>query len=405
MNDIYESSALVPAHQDSVLLTSFNDHSETFPSRSTRRTRRFRGLDLLRSCACDVPAHNYTYSFEPKPDWSTVYGSASEISQYFSDFASKYTLEKYIKTLHQVNGAQWIESECKWSIKIKNLSSGEAIVDSCDVLINAGGYLNEWRWPKIPGLHNYKGKLLHSANWDDTVSLEGKNIGLIGNGSSGVQILPAVQPSAGTLTAFIRSPNWIISTVGTEQRAYTETEIKNFTYKPKALTALRKANEAVLNSYFTLYLQDSPLQAAIAATCATKMKQELKGDILTEKLIPTWGVGCRRLTPGPGYLESLSKDNVSVIYGEVLELTEQGCKCDDGKEYFLDILICATGFDTSYKPRFPVLGHGGKNMQDTWAEEPKSYLGIAAPEFPNMFMFLGPNSPIGNGPVLPAIGK
>ena len=111
------------------------------------------------------------------------------------------------------------------------------------------------------------------------------------------------------------------------------------------------------------------------------------------------------LLPADRELQSLRKDNVSVIYGEVLKLTEQGCKCDDLKEYFLDILICASGFNASYKPRFPILGQGGRNMKDTWAEEPKSYLGIAAPAFPNMFMFLGPNSPIGNGPVLPAIGK
>ncbi|TKA66331.1 hypothetical protein B0A49_08048, partial [Cryomyces minteri] len=114
--------------------------------------------------------------------------------------------------------------------------------------------------------------------------------------------------------------------------------------------------------------------------------------------------GIERLgKPGINYLESLHKDNVKVVYGEIESITEKGCKCDDGNEYPVDVLICATGFDTSFRPRFPLIGPGNVNLQDAWAKEPKSYLGVAAPGFPNYFIFLGPNCPIGNGPVLSAI--
>lgn len=109
------------------------------------------------------------------------------------------------------------------------------------------------------------------------------------------------------------------------------------------------------------------------------------------------------MTPGVNYLETLSKPNVSVVYGEIREVTEKGCVCDDGNEYPVDVLICATGFDTTFKPRFPLIGPTGENLQDIWAKEPKSYLGLAAPDFPNYLIFLGPNCPIGNGPVLSAI--
>lgn len=132
------------------------------------------------------------------------------------------------------------------------------------------------------------------------------------------------------------------------------------------------------------------------------MKEKINDERLF-KLIPDWSVGCRRLTPGVGYLESLTKPNVSVVYGEIEKITERGCVCDDGNEYPIDILICATGFDTTFKPRFPLIAPNGKNLQDEWSVEPKSYLGIAAPEFPNYLIFLGPNCPIGNGPVLSAI--
>jgi len=134
-----------------------------------------------------------------------------------------------------------------------------------------------------------------------------------------------------------------------------------------------------------------------------QMKEKLQNEYLEERLIPKWSVGCRRLTPGVGYLESLGKENVTVVYGEISKVTEKGCLCDNGNEYPVDVLICATGFDTTFKPRFPLIGPDGKNLQDEWKEEAQSYLGMAAADFPNCLIFLGPNSPIGNGPVLSAI--
>jgi cation diffusion facilitator CzcD-associated flavoprotein CzcO len=138
-------------------------------------------IDVI-SCACDVPSHNYTWSFEPKLDWSAVYASSREIYQYFTDFATKYRLHNYIQTSHQVIGATWDNETGRWNVKIKNLQTKEEFQNSCDILINAGGILNNWRWPAIPGLSEYKGTLLHTANWDDGVQLEGKHVGLIGNG-------------------------------------------------------------------------------------------------------------------------------------------------------------------------------------------------------------------------------
>lgn len=132
------------------------------------------------------------------------------------------------------------------------------------------------------------------------------------------------------------------------------------------------------------------------------MKEKLNNAKLEEQLIPQWSVGCRRLTPGIDYLESLGKSNVKTVYGEIDRITPNGCVCDDGNEYPVDVLICATGFDTTFKPRFPLIAHG-RNLQDDWAQEPRGYFGVGAPDYPNYFMFLGPNCPIGNGPVLAAI--
>jgi cation diffusion facilitator CzcD-associated flavoprotein CzcO len=133
-------------------------------------------------CACDVPSHNYTWSFEPKLDWSGVYASSREIYKYFDDFANKYHLKDYIKTQHQVTGAFWNNTTGGYDVKVHDIEAGQEFIQHCDILINASGILNNWRWPAIPGLDKYKGTLLHTANWDENVDLTGKHVGLIGNG-------------------------------------------------------------------------------------------------------------------------------------------------------------------------------------------------------------------------------
>lgn len=129
-----------------------------------------------------MPSHNYTWSFFPKLDWSAVYASSKEIYTYFNDFASKFGLHKYVKTQHQVIGAQWNQQKGGYNVQIKDLETDRIVDDHCDILVNAGGILNNWQWPAIPGLEKYKGTLLHTANWDESIDLRGKNVGLIGNG-------------------------------------------------------------------------------------------------------------------------------------------------------------------------------------------------------------------------------
>lgn len=190
---------------------------------------------------------------------------------------------------------------------------------------------------------------------------------------------------------------------GLEQHLFTPEELNEFHNKPGALTAYRKSVETGLNAQFGIFLKNNQVNIDTHNYMLAQMKEKLGNQFLEEKLIPEWSVGCRRLTPGVNYLESLTKPNVEVVYGEINAITEKGCLCDNGKEYPVDVLICATGFDTTFKPRFPVINPAGKNLQDKWAVEPESYLGVAAAEFPNYFIFLGPNCPIGNGPVLSAI--
>jgi len=192
---------------------------------------------------------------------------------------------------------------------------------------------------------------------------------------------------------------------GLEQHVFSDQERFEFATKPGVLLEYRRNVERSLNGLFGIFLKGTTTNNETEAYMKSQMQEKLHNPYLEEHLIPSWHVGCRRLTPGVGYLEALGKENVEVVYGDITRITERGCVCDNGNEYPVDILICATGFDTSFKPRFPIVAPNGKNLQDVWEEEAQSYLGVAAAEFPNYLIFLGPNCPIGNGPVLSAIGK
>ncbi|KAF2498482.1 FAD/NAD(P)-binding domain-containing protein [Lophium mytilinum] len=355
-------------------------------------------------CACDVAAHNYTYSFEPKPDWSSVYAGSEEIYGYFKDFTNKYGLSKYIKTRHEVVGARWDSQTDSWHVQVKDLASGSVSEDTCHILVNAGGILNNWKWPAIKNLDLFKGPKLHSAAWDPSIDLDGKTVGLIGNGSSGIQLLPEILPRVKSMTNFIRTATWVAPPLrGIEQHKYTEEELKDFANKPGHLLEHRKKYQTSTSGVFNLFIKGSETQKLVRATMEKHMKDQLQDPDLESKLIPNWSVGCRRLTPGIKYLESVKKEKVNLVISSVTEFTPTGCKCENGNEYAFDVLVCATGFDVSFRPRFPLLGRDGKNLQDIWKDDSKGYMGVGAPDMPNYFVMLGPNCPIGNGPIMAAI--
>lgn len=131
---------------------------------------------------CSSLAIGYTWSFEPKTDWSANYASASEIRQYFTNFCTRHGLQKYIELEHQVLSAEWSKDDAQWQINVEDLRTNTQVQTTAHVLISATGILNKWKLPLIPGLHSFKGKLLHSAAWDKTVNLSDKIVALIGNG-------------------------------------------------------------------------------------------------------------------------------------------------------------------------------------------------------------------------------
>lgn len=354
-------------------------------------------------CACDVPSHNYTYSFEPKADFSSVLASSQEIQDYFEGFAAKYELPKNIRTLHRVTETSWDPLKGQWHITVTDLQSGKTVDDWCHILVHATGYLNKPAWPSVPGTESFRGPKLHSAEWDESVSLEGKNVLLIGSGASSAQILPAIQPIVKTAKVFVRTPRWTLPSVNSKKGKFSPEEMERFVNEPDAVFNLRLENERTLNSFFTMYMKGTILQDQARKHLESEMKKVVSDPEMQKRLVPDFPVGCKRILPsGDQFLHAIKEDNVEVVYSGVKSFTETGCISDDGQSHDGDVIICATGFDTSFVPRYPILFQG-HNLQDDWNASITGYMGVGIAECPNSFTLAGPWTPISNGPVIVAI--
>lgn len=358
-----------------------------------------------------MPSHIYTFPFAPNPNWTKFYSSSGEILRYIEDTADKFDLRQYIQLNCRVISTVWSDSEACWDVTYEERDEQgniKSVALKADVLINASGILNRKKMPDIPGLDAFQGTLLHSAAWDENLDVNGKTVGVIGNGSSAIQIIPQLQPKAKYLYEYIRTPTYIIPeflsdfTPDGTNFEYTAEQKKEFEMDPMVLRDLRKNMEHAFNTYFGIFKTNAPQQAYVREAFSQAMKSKIHDEKLSEQLVPDWPVGCRRITPGHGYLEALQKPNVTARFGSVECITKKGVVMG-GREDELDILICATGFDVSFSPAWEITGRGGARLADLWSKDPEAYLGIFAPEMPNYFIYNGPNCPIGHGSLMGAL--
>lgn len=366
-------------------------------------------------CACDIPSVCYQFTWKPKPDWTKFYSGRQEIWQYFKDIVNEEGLDKYITFRSEVKKAAWNDLTSKWELKIAK-SDERGIIkewdEECDYFVNTTGFLNAWKLPGIKGLHSFEGILTHTANYDETIDLNGKRVVVIGSGSSGIQIIAAIQKVVKELHVCIRGPTWITPSFaqafagenGTNFDYSTEQK-KDWSENPQNYLAYRKMIEKDMNQRFKFLLTDTKEADGARNFASSEMAKKLNHDPhLVDKIIPkTFNVGCRRPSPGPGYLEALVAPNSTVYTEDIREITPKGFRTSTGEEVEVDIIICATGFDTSFLPRFPIIGLNGVDIRDLWKTKPLSYLSVGVPRIPNYFIYIGPYGPLAHGASLTII--
>lgn len=341
---------------------------------------------------CDVPAHAYTYSFAPNPDWSAFYAGGPEIKAYFEGVAERYGIMPWVRFNSEVAGCVYDEASHQWEITLANGTK-----DRADVAIVASGVLHHPKTPDIPGLASFEGDCFHSARWDHSVPIDGKRFGVIGCGSTGVQIVTALSTRCEKLVHFQRSPQWIMPVPFFEyseedRQAFREDlkKIDDIRYGEEYWSGIRRFTRAVTDV-------DGPEMAEIEAVVLQNLEQSVRDPVLREKLRPNYRAACKRLIYSWSYYEAAQAPAVFVETGGIERVEPKGVRMKDGSFHELDALVLATGFhaDRFIRPA-TVSGRGGVSLDDVWSRRPTAYYAVTIPNFPNFFMLNGPTGPVGN---------
>ncbi|RDL41003.1 Flavin-binding monooxygenase-like protein [Venustampulla echinocandica] len=358
--------------------------------------------------ACDVPSHCYTFNFALNPDWPKYASGSEDIWKYLDKVCEVFDLRKYMTFNTKVIGCYWAEEAGEWTVKLRQTIPGgttREFEEKCDLLLHGVGLLNSYKFPDIENLERFKGKVIHTAHWPKDYQKEqwkDESIAIIGSGASAIQTLPNMQPYVKHIDTYIRTPIWFISLADNngDVKEYTEEQRHEFKTDVKALVKHAKYTEEQINGLWDLFFTESETQKGAQMTFGSRMAEFIKDKRLLEGLTPKFGIGCRRVTPGDPYMRAIQKPNVDVHFAAVDKVTEGTVIDTNGNEKKVDTIICATGFDVSYKPHFPIVGQNGVDLAEKWSVCPEGYLGLAIPDIPNFITFIGPTWPVENGSVM-----
>ena len=337
--------------------------------------------------ACDVPSHIYSYSFELNPEWSEFTSPGSEVQEYFEGVSKRYGVDSEIRFREAVTRCTWMGHE--WEIETE-----KGHIERFRWVIAATGILHHPKYPEIEGLDDFDGPIFHTARWDHNVEIQGKKVGLIGTGSSGVQITAAIAPDVEKLSVFQRTAQWVVPN---ERVVYTEEEKEAFRTDADLLRNLHTEMSTAFNDGFATSVIDgnSELIDDIQKRCLEAL-ETVQDPELKKKLQPTYKAACKRLVVSHNFYDAVQRPNVDIVTADIEQIEKNGVRA--GEElHEIDVLVLATGFhvDAFMRP-MNITGRNGIVLDEVWKDWPSAYLSIAVPDFPNFFMLNGPNSPVGN---------
>jgi cation diffusion facilitator CzcD-associated flavoprotein CzcO len=250
--------------------------------------------------------------------------------------------------------------------------------------------------PQFRGIESFQGAWFHSARWNHSVPVDGKRVGVVGTGSTAVQITSALVPRVAKFTLFQRTAQWVLAQVNP---AYTKEEQETFARDPKSVVALRANMSVLFSAGFANAVVDanSAGMHAIEEQCLQNLESNVRDPVLREKLRPNYRAACKRLVISPDFYEAIQHPNAELVTSSIDHIEPKGVRTQDGRLHELDVLVLATGFraDRFMRPT-RIFGRGGLALDDVWARRPSAYLSISVPGFPNLFMLNGPNGPVGN---------
>ena len=360
-------------------------------------------------CGVDTPNHFYSFSFELFHDWTHFFSKREALWQYFERCADKYGLRRHIRFKTEVTAARFDEARRIWAVEARKADGTVETVEA-NALISAVGQLNRPAVPKIDGLENFKGPAFHTGKWDHSVDLRGKKVAMIGTGASGMQVGPTIAPEVEKLSIFQRSPHWVVPNPNYHRSVRDEKK-----------WVLRHIPYYVQWYRFQLFwgfadglwpaLQKDPNwdrpERSLNATnerYRINMERHIKAEIgddpeLLAKVIPPYPPYGKRILIDNHWYRMLKQPNVELVTDHIDHVEVDGIVTRDGRKHPADVIVLATGFQAG-RMLWPmtITGRTGRTLREVWGEDdPRAYLGITVPEFPNLFVLYGPNTNLGHG--------
>jgi 4-hydroxyacetophenone monooxygenase len=352
----------------------------------------------------DTPSHFYSFSWEIWPDWQHYHPHGADMQRYMTGVADKYDMRRDIRFNTAVETLVWDEKACTWTVTVRNADgSTEALV--ANAVINGHGPVNRLKMPDIAGLADFIGPVVHTATYPADLDIKGKRVAVIGTGASSAQLCGAIAPDVAELTVYQRTKHWVIYNpeIAHEVSDGMKWALGNI---PGFKEWFRfRVYWAAADGLFSNVLKDPAwagnMQAVSEGNEMTRqyalsyMQQKFadRPDLI-EKLTPDFPIFSKRIILDNGWFDALARPNVHLEDKGIARILPNGIEAADGSVFECDVIICATGFNVAKMVgNLVIKGEGGRDLGEEWgAEDPRSYLGMCVPGYPNYFHTVGPNS-------------
>ena len=345
-------------------------------------------------CACDIPSHLYSFSFDRNPDWSRMYSGRDEIQRYLKSCAHRYGLNPYIRVNTRMREAIWDEGTSLWRV-----TTGDGATLRTRVLVSAVGALHTPKFPDIPGMEKFAGPAFHSTWWDSSVPLEGKRVAVIGTGASAIQFVPEIAPKAAKLFLFQRTPPWILPKTDFSIPERWKKRFRRFPFMSWLFrTALFWLYEVRVWGFLG---KMGALRKRGQKMALDHLQAQVPDPKLRAKLTPSYELGCKRVLISNDFYPAIQRPNVEFVTDGIREIREHSIVTQDRTERPVDVLIYGTGFRAT-EPLHDtrVVGRNGLDIHEAWKDRISAYLGTTVSGFPNFFILLGPNTGLGHNSVV-----
>lgn len=348
----------------------------------------------------DIPTLLYQFSFARTGRWSKLFADGPDIHEYNLRVVDKLGLRPHFRAKNEVIAERWDADRAQWELTI----TGKDPVRARYVISAVGGYINAKTGPDIAGFADFKGKVLRPNRWEHSYDYSGKKVAVIGTGSSGSQIAPAVAHTAGSVHVYQRTPSWIIPKSNPE---FSE-RAQRFLDNRFVLTGVNAMTVGFMNVVLSVLFHVLPLAPesllrkaipgydVMARRWYRKLLRDTVGDeAICEQLMPSYGVMARRPVMSGNFLQSVGSGAISLVTSPIVRITETGIQTEDGNHREVDLLVAATGYELFTDPETyrvgAVVGRDGFDLGTYYrTHEMRTYGGCALPGLPNRWTLVGP---------------